>query len=84
MTTIVTGTTVTLHNGRKTTVTPRTYNTSTGWIVWLTQAEARTMRLPRYSAQRYSYSVDLQGQVERWINGYGGVIAKVTAPVVNT
>ena len=83
MTTIATGTMVTLHNGRKATLTPRTYNTSTGWIVWLTRAEARTMRLQGYSTGRYGYSVDMDGRVERWVNGYGGIITKIKAPVVN-
>ena len=82
MTTIVSGTMVTLHNGRKATLTPRTYNTSTGWVVWLTRAEARTLRLPGYSTGRYGYSVDMDGKIERWVNGYGGYIATINAPVV--
>ena len=80
--TIATGTKVTLHNGRIAEVMPRTYNSCTGYIVWLTETEAKTMKLDGYSTGRYSYSVDMAGSVERWVNGYGGKIASVKAPII--
>jgi hypothetical protein len=83
MSTIATGTSVTLHNGRVATVTPRTYNTCTGFVVWLTAAEAKVMKLQGHSTGRYSYSVDMAGNIERWVNGYGGKITSVEAPTIN-
>jgi hypothetical protein len=80
--TISTGAAVILSTGRKTTVSPRTCNTVTGFVAWLTQGEAKRLKLDGYSTGRYSYSVDMSGQVERWINGYGGYVATVAAPVV--
>ena len=79
---VTNSTTVTLHTGRKAQVTARTSNTNTGWIVFLTNAEAKKMRLSGYSTGRYAYSVALDGTVERWVNGYGGKIAKVAAPTL--
>jgi hypothetical protein len=80
--TISTGTPVTLHSGRVARVSPRTYTTCTGYVAWLTAAEAKALRLAGYSTGRYSYSVDMSGDIERWINGYGGWIARVQAPTV--
>ena len=79
---IESGTEVTISTGRRAAVLPRTMGTCTGWVVWLTDREAKNMRLSGHSTGRYSYSVDMAGKVERWINGYGGYIAKVAAPVI--
>ena len=79
---ISTGTAVILPTGRKTTVSARTYNTCTGFIAWLTNAEAKRLKLDGYSTGRYSYSVDMGGTVERWVNGYGGYVTKIAAPAL--
>ena len=81
--TIATGTKVTLHNGRIAEASPRTWNTCTGYVAWLTESEAKSMKLDGYSTGRYSYSVDMAGNIERWVNGYGGKIASVQAPTIN-
>lgn len=73
-------TTATILN-RTTRISPRTYNTHTGWIVWLTKTEAKALKLRGYTSG-YSYSVDLNGNVERWVNGYGGYVAKIQAPQI--
>lgn len=79
---IQTGTVVILHSGRKTTLSPRTYNTCTGFVAWLTRAEVKQLKLSGHSTGRYSYSVDTAGTVERWVNGYGGYLTKIAAPAV--
>lgn len=73
---------VTLCTGRVATVSPRTYNTVTGYVVWLTKAESRSLKLSGYTLERYSFSVDMSGRVERWVNGFGGIIKIIQAPVL--
>lgn len=80
---VANGSKVILHNGRIADVTPRTCDTCTGYIAWLTAAEAKALRLAGYSTGRYSYSIDMAGTVERWVNGYGGAIARVKAPTIS-
>ena len=79
---IATGTKVVLQNGRVAEVSPRTYNTCTGYVVWLLPSEVKALRIAGYSTKRYSYSVDMAGNVERWINGYGSMICNIKAPTI--
>jgi len=56
----------------------RTMVTCTGFVADLTRAQARAMRLPgARSRKAYYYTVSPDGEVERWINGYGGPVARV-------
>lgn len=75
-----TGTQVRLPTGRVAGVSPRTYGSATGWVVYLTAAEARKLRLPGHSNGRYSYSIDMGGNIERWVGEYGGWVKTVAPP----
>lgn len=72
---------VKLSTGRTVEVTSRTSNTVTGSVAWLTKTEAKKLKLPGYSTGKYSYSVDMSGQVERWANGFGGWVMNIKPPV---
>ena len=73
---------VVLPFGRVAQTSARTMNTVTGQHVWLTQTEARKLRLPGSYQKKYSFSICPNGQVERWVNGFGGVVKTLPRLIV--